>query len=483
MFDYFNNFKNLINFKFNYGHPTTYLFTITSTAESNENNKHKGKEQFRPLGIEIGINGNISLKPKIQNHKLGFILLEFLNNFELIYSCCKKYEEKINNSSEIGEFKTADDYADFFTVSYILEDLIEELAKIKKIKHCSSILINDIKTFNTNFITQITKYTDQLHKEIQIAEIEKAKEEFNKANALIAEDCMQEEQCCAKDCIQVEECGTIYPPVLEEHIQEEKYEAIFAPVSEEYLQAYKQQYEELQNLRFYKNIYLEFIKNFNSLLNDLYNFCINAFIPTEKSKYSIRQTQKYNRNNLIIPTAELVFNNNYDECDNIKIDKFIYKVTTIQELINITFYHIIQNKNVIKKCENCGDYFIPKTRNNEKYCDKYIKVAEDDTKLYCHNVGKYRSYKIKHHNTSQLYKILKERIIKKISSNDSNKEVLEKKLTELINNYDKLKKQYKDKEKQKYEIHKYLVDFDKKFQKEFPSKKGYTSKQYWKYEG
>ena len=90
MFDYFSNFKNLINFKFQYGHPTTYLFTITSTAKLNENKKNKGKEQFKPLGIEIGINGDITLKPKIQNHNLGFILLEFLNNFDLIYNCWNK---------------------------------------------------------------------------------------------------------------------------------------------------------------------------------------------------------------------------------------------------------------------------------------------------------------------------------------------------------------------------------------------------------
>lgn len=435
MFDYFSNFKNLINFKFQYGHPTTYLFTITSTAQLNENKKNKGKEQFKPLGIEIGINGDIALKHKIQNHNLGFILLEFLNNFDLIYNCCIKYEEKISNSSEIGELKTADDYSDFFIVSYILDDLMEELSRIKKIKHCFSILINEIKTFNTNFITQITKYTDQLHKEIKIAEEEMSKENSNR---------------------------------------------IFAPVSKEYLQAYKEQYEELQTLKFYKSVYLKFIKNFNSSLKNLYDFCIKTFIPTEKSKYNIRQTQKYSGNKLIVPTAELIFNHNYDECDTIKIDKFIYKVTTIQEIANITLYHIVQNKNVLKKCENCGDYFIPKTRNNEKYCDKYIKIAEDDTKLYCRNVGKYRSYSTKNHNTSQLYKTLKDRINKNISSANCDEKILNEKLTELKNMYDKIKGKYKDKSTQNYELHKYLVEFDKEFQKEFPSNR-YSSKKYWKY--
>lgn len=60
-----------------------------------------------------------------------------------------------------------------------------------------------------------------------------------------------------------------------------------------------------------------------------------------------------------------------------------YAVTDLRHLIYFDIGKILENKVLIKKCQNCGRYFIPNKRSNEIYCDNLF----DDTGKTCRNIG------------------------------------------------------------------------------------------------
>jgi len=81
--------------------------------------------------------------------------------------------------------------------------------------------------------------------------------------------------------------------------------------------------------------------------------------------------------------------------DNTKIEKE-YQTRSILTLIYHEFYNLLDNFD-IKKCENCGTYFIPQYRSNEVYCADcknigYINKVKNDELLRIYNTA----YKTKH---------------------------------------------------------------------------------------
>ncbi len=52
-----------------------------------------------------------------------------------------------------------------------------------------------------------------------------------------------------------------------------------------------------------------------------------------------------------------------------------YEISSLDELLNIYIRDIIENKIVIKKCKNCGKYFLP--NNKQIYCEKCKKIPYD----------------------------------------------------------------------------------------------------------
>ena len=51
----------------------------------------------------------------------------------------------------------------------------------------------------------------------------------------------------------------------------------------------------------------------------------------------------------------------------------IYYMSDLFSLLAFDINEIKKNNIVIKRCENCGKYFIPQNRSDEKYCDKIFK--------------------------------------------------------------------------------------------------------------
>lgn len=72
-------------------------------------------------------------------------------------------------------------------------------------------------------------------------------------------------------------------------------------------------------------------------------------------------------------------------------DKFTYLNTvTFKDVLSIVHFaalSILKDEVVIRKCQNCGDYFLPRSRSDEIYCDKQLpngrtcKTVGYDTKI------------------------------------------------------------------------------------------------------
>lgn len=55
-----------------------------------------------------------------------------------------------------------------------------------------------------------------------------------------------------------------------------------------------------------------------------------------------------------------------------------YQIVSLDELLNIYIRDIIDNKVVIKKCKNCGNYFLP--NNKQVYCEECKNIPYDQKK-------------------------------------------------------------------------------------------------------
>lgn len=51
----------------------------------------------------------------------------------------------------------------------------------------------------------------------------------------------------------------------------------------------------------------------------------------------------------------------------------IYKIYSVQDLLNVSINNMFVNNIVVNKCKNCNSYFIPTNKNNETLCDNIYK--------------------------------------------------------------------------------------------------------------
>lgn len=68
------------------------------------------------------------------------------------------------------------------------------------------------------------------------------------------------------------------------------------------------------------------------------------------------------------------------------VDDVLREVFEFNDLLALLFFiyvKIIQLDITVNRCENCGDYFIPSSRSDEKYCNKVIKGRT------CKDIGYY----------------------------------------------------------------------------------------------
>lgn len=126
-----------------------------------------------------------------------------------------------------------------------------------------------------------------------------------------------------------------------------------------------------------------------------------------------------------------------------KAYSIVYNLQSIQHYFSAYFKYFFDNKIYIKKCENCGKYFIPLNRTDEKYCNN---ASPQNPKKTCKEYGAKKVYRDKlksdlikksHYNTSQYYRMKINRCKK-----TSEKEKLIKEFEKYKINYEKNKKKY-----------------------------------------
>ncbi len=66
-----------------------------------------------------------------------------------------------------------------------------------------------------------------------------------------------------------------------------------------------------------------------------------------------------------------------------------YTFSTFLDLFKYLFFEIIKNNIVVKKCPNCGKYFIPENRIDTVYCNR---VSPQDPEKTCQEYAKYRNF-------------------------------------------------------------------------------------------
>ena len=181
---------------------------------------------------------------------------------------------------------------------------------------------------------------------------------------------------------------------------------------------------------------------------------INDFIfPTSKVEPKIKIKNKYI--NIWDFKGKYLYKNNTknkferrkiltDYISKNSIELFVtYQIHTIKELLTISFIEILKNNLTINKCQNCGKYFIPESRSDEKYCNNPSPQNPDKT---CKEYGAKKKYrdeikshpiKYEHNKTSQFYRMRINR-----TKNNQEKEKYEKKFNAYKENFEKKKKQY-----------------------------------------
>ncbi len=121
-----------------------------------------------------------------------------------------------------------------------------------------------------------------------------------------------------------------------------------------------------------------------------------------------------------------------------------YQIHTIKELLIISFIEILKNNLTIRKCKNCGLYFIPESRSDEKYCNR---ISPQNPNKTCKEYGAKKTYrdeikstpiKYEHNKISQFYRMRINR-----AKNQKEKTKYESIFNVYKENYQKNKMKYK----------------------------------------
>lgn len=116
-----------------------------------------------------------------------------------------------------------------------------------------------------------------------------------------------------------------------------------------------------------KEVLLSFISYIGTYQN-LYRAFIQDFIEGSENALSLI--------NELVPTSmELGYKilPNIDAKQHTYYFLEIFKLTDLDTFMKYDILKIIERRININKCSNCGKYFIPKNKSNEKYCDNIFK--------------------------------------------------------------------------------------------------------------
>lgn len=70
----------------------------------------------------------------------------------------------------------------------------------------------------------------------------------------------------------------------------------------------------------------------------------------------------------------------------------VYTCESVEDICMACFYHLIKLGKVIKRCQNCGNYFVPLQRSDSIYCQRTSPFNNDKT---CREDGAQKAYAFK----------------------------------------------------------------------------------------
>lgn len=232
----------------------------------------------------------------------------------------------------------------------------------------------------------------------------------------------------------------------------------------------KQKIETLENLSF-KNFTLEYLNNllldFNS---SIFNFvlyfeeCDNLEVNYDNKKINLDNELERklllltNYNNIstdknISWTKMAIIKDNkfylekFDKIKDYSIENFkmlhFFEFNTVVDLFNLSLINAIDKQVTIRRCKNCGNYFIPENRTDEVYCNR---ISPQNNKKTCKEYGAKKKYrdevksrplKNEHNKTMQFFRMRINR-----AKNEKEKEKLIKKFEKYKIDYQKNKERY-----------------------------------------
>lgn len=235
----------------------------------------------------------------------------------------------------------------------------------------------------------------------------------------------------------------------------------------------RQKIEKLENLSF-KNFTLEYLNNFlldfnSSIFNFILYFGEVKKLEIEYDNKKINLSNEVERkillqtnyNNIstdknISWTKMAIISNNriyLEQLDKIKDYSIkdikmlhIFEFDTLIDLFNLSLINAIDKQVTIKKCKNCGYYFIPENRTDEVYCNR---ISPQNSNKTCKEYGAKKTYreeikstpiKYEHNKTSQYFRMKIKRCF-----DEKEKEKLIIKFDKYKTDYAKKKKQYNNK--------------------------------------
>lgn len=69
-----------------------------------------------------------------------------------------------------------------------------------------------------------------------------------------------------------------------------------------------------------------------------------------------------------------------------------YEISSLKDLFCVFFNYLLENNITINKCKNCGKYFIPANRTDEKYCEN---ISPQNSNKTCKEIGSKLSFAYK----------------------------------------------------------------------------------------
>lgn len=229
------------------------------------------------------------------------------------------------------------------------------------------------------------------------------------------------------------------PQLLEEHIRElietitnyKNYFDLSCNILDETLYT-------KENLEYFKEVFSSKIVLPKTHIYNAFCKCNSIIVPMNNLIFDISEERKENNVELLKKyVLESIKSNEKIYCK-------IYEINSLEDILNIYLSLFIENKLIINKCKNCGKYFIPSKRSDEKYCDNISPQNKNKTCKEYAPANIYRKkmnndkIKKEHYTTSQYYRMRIKRCEEK------------KKEEKLVNRFEKYKKEYELK-KEKYQ--------------------------------